>query len=80
MDNNRIIYYDSPIRAAEMSRTHRAMSRDRYSVIYEGRKVMANLLYEKGDYRLTFAGLPLTTVRGTEYFHLVDRCRSWRPL
>ena len=56
------------------------MSKDRYPVIYEGRRVMANLLYENGDYRLTFAGMPLTTVRGTPYYSLIDRCRYWRPM
>lgn len=73
-------YYDSPIRAAEASRTHRAVSRDKYSVIWNSKKVMAQILYEKGDFRLTFAGLPLTSVRFTEYFHLIDKCKAWRPL
>lgn len=73
-------YYDNPQRAAEESRTGRALSKERFSVVYEGRKVMAQLLYEKGDYRLTFAGLPLTSVRGTPYFQLIDRCREWRPM
>ena len=73
-------YFEDPQRAAEYSRTHRALSKDRYPVIYEGRRVMANLLYENGDYRLTFAGMPLTTVRGTPYCSLIDRCRYWRPM
>lgn len=73
-------YYSNPQRAAEESRSGRALSRDRYPVIYEGRKVMAQILYEKGDYRLTFAGKPLTSVRGTPYFHLIDNCRAWRPM
>lgn len=75
-----MVYYDSPIRAAENSRTHRALSKDRYPVIYKDKKVMAQILYEKGDYRLTFAGLPLTSVRFTDFFHLIDKCKAWRSL
>ena len=73
-------YFNNPIRAAENSRTHRAMSRDRFNVEYEGKKVVAQVIYEKGDYRLTFAGMILTSVRGTPYLHLVDRGRDWKPL
>ncbi len=74
------MYYESPIRAAENSRTHRALSKDRYPVVWNNKKVMAQILYEKGGYRLTFAGLPLTSIRFTEYFHLIDACKAWRPL
>ena len=75
-----MVYYSNPQRAAEESRRGIAISKDRYPVVYEGRRVMANVIYEHGDYRLTFAGKPLTTVRGTPYFHLIDSCRAWRPM
>lgn len=73
-------YYDKPERAAEMSRTHRALSKERFKVDYHGRQVLGQILYERGDYRLTFAGLVLTTVRDTPYFHLVDKCTRWKAL
>ena len=43
--------YESAVRAAEESRTHRAKSRYRVRVLHRGKPVLAQILYEKGDYR-----------------------------
>lgn len=73
-------YYESPIRAAEESRTGRAASRMRYPVIYQGKKVLAQIIYSKGDYKLTFAGLPGTEVRWVPTHAIIDRIKDWRPM
>lgn len=71
--------YSSAIRAAEESRTHRAASK-RVRVLYKGKPVLAQILYEKGDYRLTFAGLMLTTIKDTPYYSLIDKVKEWYPV
>lgn len=73
-------FYESAIRAAEESRTHRAKSRYRVRVLHRGKPVLAQILYEKGDYKLTFAGLMLTKVEGTPYFDIIDRVKEWVPV
>lgn len=71
--------FDSAIRAAEESRTHRAASQ-RVRVIYKGKPVLGQIIYEKGDYRLTFAGLMLTSIKDTPYKDLIDKVKGWYPV
>ena len=71
--------FDSAIRAAEESRTHRAKSQ-RFNIIYKGKPVVGQIIYEKGDYKLTFAGLILTSIRDTPYKHLIDKVKEWSPV
>lgn len=71
--------FDSAIRAAEESRTHRAASQ-RVRVIYKGKPVLGQIIYEKGDYRLTFAGLMLTSIKDTPYKDLIDKVKEWYPV
>lgn len=71
--------FDSAIRAAEESRTHRAASQ-RVRVIYKGKPVLGQIIYEKGDYRLTFAGLMLTSIKDTPYKDLIDKIKEWYPV
>lgn len=71
--------FDSAIRAAEESRTHRATSQ-RVRVIYKGKPVLGQIIYEKGDYRLTFAGLMLTSIKDTPYKDLIDKVKEWYPV
>ena len=71
--------FDSALRAAEESRTHRAASQ-RVRVIYKGKPVLGQIIYEKGDYRLTFAGLMLTSIKDTPYKDLIDKVKEWYPV
>ena len=71
--------FDSAIRAAEESRTHRAASQ-RVRVIYKGKPVLGQIIYEKGDYRLTFAGLMLTSIKDTPYKDVIDKVNEWYPV
>ena len=71
--------FDSAIRAAEESRTHRAASQ-RVRVIYKGKPVLGQIIYEKGDSRLTFAGLMLTSIKDTPYKDLIDKVKEWYPV
>ena len=71
--------FDSAIRAAEESRTHRAASQ-RVRVIYKGKPVLGQIIYEKGDYRITIAGLMLTSIKDTPYKDLIDKVKEWYPV
>lgn len=54
---------------------------DRVSVVdSHGKKVLAQVIYEKGDYYLSYAGAKSLRVRDTEYFSIVDRISKWRPV
>lgn len=73
-------YYSSPQRAAEESRHGKAIS-DRVSVTdSRGKRVLAQLVYEKGDYYLSYAGAKSLKLRDVEYFSIIDRTTRWRPL
>ena len=73
-------YFSSPIRAAENSRQGKAMSRYRYPMEVNGKKVLAQIIYHKGDYFMTYAGLPNTMIRFSKPNGFLDRCREWRPM
>lgn len=73
------VYYTNPQRAAEESRWGKALS-DRVRVDVKGRSVLAQIVYSRGDYQLTYAGLKSVPIRGTEYFSIVDSVKRWKPL
>lgn len=73
-------YYTNPRRAAEESRHSKAIS-DRVSIIdSRGKRVLAQVIYEKGDYYLSYAGVKSLKVRDVEYFSIIDKTARWRPL
>ena len=73
------VYYTNPQRAAEESRWGKALS-DRVRVNVKGHSVLAQIVYFRGDYQLTYAGLKNVPIRGTEYFSIVDSVKRWKPL
>ena len=73
-------YYENPVRAAEESRQGKAMSRYRYDMIVDGRKVQAQIIYHRGQYYMTYAGLPNTMIRFSNPKPFLDRCREWKPM
>ena len=73
-------YYTSPVRAAEESRQGKAMSRHRYTIIVDGKRVEGQIVYHKGSYCMTYAGLPNTPIRHVKPDPYLDKCREWRPM
>ncbi len=74
-------YFSSPIRAAEESRQGKAMSRYRYPLQINGKKVLAQIIYHKGEYLVTYAGLPNTAIRFEKPSSgMLDNIREWRPM
>lgn len=74
------MYYDNPRRAAEESKLNKAMS-DRVSVIdNRGHIVLAQIVFEKGKYYLSYAGIKSLKIRDVEYHSLIDKVTKWRPL
>ena len=72
--------YDNPIRAAENSRQGKAISDRRFSVIVGNKKVQAQVIWSKGDYHLTYAGLMNTEIRFSNVRDFVDKVKKWRPM
>ena len=57
------------------------MSRHRISLSVNGKKVMANVVYHRGEYLITYAGLPNTAIRFQKpASSLIDNIREWRPM
>lgn len=73
-------YYSNPQRAAEESRHGKAIT-DRVPIIdSRGKRCLAQVIYEKGDYYLSYAGVKSLKVRDVEYFSIIDKTKRWRPL
>ena len=74
-------YYSSPIRAAENSRQGKAMSRYRVNLIINGKKILGNIIYHRGEYLVTWAGMPNTAIRFEKpSTAMIDSIREWRPM
>lgn len=56
------------------------MSRYRYKTEVDGKKVLAQIIYHKGDYYMTYAGLPNTMIRFSKPNSFLEQCREWRPM
>lgn len=73
-------YYSSPQRAAEESRHGKAIT-DRISITdSHGKRVLGQVVYEKGDYYLSYAGVRSLKIRDVEYHSIIDNTARWRPL
>ena len=56
------------------------MSEKRFTVIVDGKRRLAQVIYHKGQYSVTYAGLINTAVRFADVREMVDQVRKWRPL
>lgn len=75
-------YYTNPQRAAEESRQGKAVS-DRVRLTIGGHAVLGQIVYSRGDYSFTYAGLKTVPIRELDKRYItscIDNIRKWKPL